>query len=341
MDEFDYSIVCSKLLACLTVRLREVLEKRFGLNNQKPQTLQELGKVLRITRERVRQLERDGLRKLKELKNNKEKEIIKPVLICFKKYLAKNGGAKRQDLLIVDLAGGVFSNEIRFLLHICGGFVFFSGCEESRCFWAKDKKTGEKVKKIINGALRFFEENKKPLPIVSVFRFFSQEKKSLVVSALQIARKITLGPLGDYGLSEWPDVKPRGVREGAYMVLKNEGRPLRFEKIAQLASGLVGKNFRNQRALPQTVHNELIKDSRFVLVGRGIYGLAEWGFQKGTVRDVLLDILKQNAQPLTKQEILFAAQKQRIVKPSTVFLGLGDKKYFARDEKGRYTIRTA
>ena len=45
-------------------RMREVLECRFGLKGGERQTLEEIGKKYKITRERVRQIEADALRRL-------------------------------------------------------------------------------------------------------------------------------------------------------------------------------------------------------------------------------------------------------------------------------------
>ena len=51
-------------LAALNERMRHVLELRFGLNGEKPRTLEEVGTELGVTRERVRQLESRALREL-------------------------------------------------------------------------------------------------------------------------------------------------------------------------------------------------------------------------------------------------------------------------------------
>ena len=52
-------------LAHLNPRMRRVLALRFGLDGEKPQTLEEVGAGLGITRERVRQLESRALRELR------------------------------------------------------------------------------------------------------------------------------------------------------------------------------------------------------------------------------------------------------------------------------------
>ena len=88
--------------------------------------------------------------------------------------------------------------------------------------------------------------------------------------------------------------------------------------------------------MPQTVHNELIKDPRFVLVGRGLYALKEWGYEEGQVKDVILKILKEARKPLPKEEILAGVLKQRMVKENTVLLNLNNKKYFLKTPEGKY-----
>ncbi|MDD5433264.1 MAG: winged helix-turn-helix domain-containing protein, partial [Candidatus Pacebacteria bacterium] len=150
------------------------------------------------------------------------------------------------------------------------------------------------------------------------------------------------GPLGNFGLSVWPEIKPKGVRDAAFLVLKKQGQPLHFCVIAQNAGELQGELFSKRKMLPQTIHNELIRDPRFVLVGRGIYGLDEWGYTPGTVKEVIYKILEVNS-PLAKEEILSAVQKQRMVKPNTVFLSLSDKQKFSRNTEGKYilAIKTA
>jgi RNA polymerase nonessential primary-like sigma factor len=59
----------SHLLAELTPQQREVLTLRFGLNDGQPLTLAKIGHQLNISRERVRQIEREALTKLRKRKN--------------------------------------------------------------------------------------------------------------------------------------------------------------------------------------------------------------------------------------------------------------------------------
>jgi len=155
------------------------------------------------------------------------------------------------------------------------------------------------------------------------------EEERFISSTLEISKKIQKNSEDLFGLRDWPEINPRGARDKAYLVFKKAKIPLHFTKVAEFIEG----------ALPQTVHNELIRDERFVLVGRGIYALREWGYEPGQVKDVILKILKDERKPLAKEEILEKTLKQRLVKENTIFLNLSNTKYFLRDSQGKYIVK--
>ena len=90
----------------------------------------------------------------------------------------------------------------------------------------------------------------------------------------------------------------------------------------------------------QTVHNELIKDPRFVLVGRGMYSLKEFGVMPGTAREVMARLLKDNG-PLTPDDLMKLVLSERLLKKNTVLINLRNRKHFKRLEDGRYTVNFA
>ena len=95
----------------------------------------------------------------------------------------------------------------------------------------------------------------------------------------------------------------------------------------------------NKKLHPQTIHNELIRNDNFVLIGRGIYALKEWGYNGGQVKDVILEILKNTKEPLTKEQVISLVSEKRIVRESTILLNLQNKKMFSKNSSGKYTIR--
>jgi RNA polymerase primary sigma factor len=56
-----------RVLQSLSARERRVLELRYGLNGEHPRTLDEVGKTFNVTRERIRQIENQSLKKLRAL----------------------------------------------------------------------------------------------------------------------------------------------------------------------------------------------------------------------------------------------------------------------------------
>ena len=153
---------------------------------------------------------------------------------------------------------------------------------------------------------------------------------------MAVSKDIKQNVFGRWGLATWSDIKPRGTREKAYLVLKTGGKPLHFREIAKLIDEH-GLHQKKRQSHPQTVHNELIKDERFVLVGRGLYALTEWGYTAGVVKDVLREIL-QNEGPLSREELIDKVRKERYVKDNTIVVNLQDGNLFKRLGNGTYTL---
>jgi len=67
LEQGIYKEHLSQWLMQLTEQEKAVIALRFGLEDQQPCTLSEIGKMMGISRERVRQIELKGLRKLRAL----------------------------------------------------------------------------------------------------------------------------------------------------------------------------------------------------------------------------------------------------------------------------------
>lgn len=335
----NYQKVCQKILARLPERQKEIIERRFGLVGNSPETLQKIGDDFGITRERVRQIEFESFQKLKREKEERE---LKKVFFLFQKYLRSQGGAKREDFLLADLGKRNWQNQVRFFLTLGDSFYRHPEDEKVYPFWAEREELFQKVKQIVNQLFNLLEKSQKPLPENHLQKTeLAKKEPKIFFSSLEIAKPIEKGPLGEFGLIGWPEIKPRGVKDLAYLVLKKEGQPLHFTEIAKLASQLFGEYSSSGQVLPQTLHNELIRDQRFVLVGRGVYALREWGYLPGTVREIIVKILKDSPRPLTRQEILEEVQKQRLVRENTILLNLSNKDYFKKDKEGRYLLKNS
>lgn len=321
MEAQSLKKVCQDLISDLPSREKEIILRRFGFKGEKRETLESIGDDFGITRERVRQIQEDAFEKMRK-KIGKYKKII----VDFEKYFKKRGGIKREDILLKELGKEKWQKEVYFLLTLAQKFKRYPEKKEYFCFWALNEEAVLKAKNALQSIISKLEEIKKPV-FFKDLNFLSL-KKPIFVSYLEITKMIQKNEGGLYGLKEWPEINPRGIRDKAYLVLKKVKKPLHFTEITKLIDG----------AYLQTVHNELIRDERFVLIGRGIYALREWGYEPGFVKDVIIKILKEKG-PLSKKEILENVLKQRMVKENTVLLNLSNRKYFLRDSKGKYYLK--
>ncbi len=329
---FDYRKITSDLIDDLPQRTKDVIKRRFGLDSEhnadlakiKKEPLELIGKDYGITRERVRQIENDGLRKIKNKINNYQETYQ-----AFEQKINEFGGIKREDIFLNSLGDKNNINHIFFLLNIGDSFFRFSGDNNFHPFWTKNLNHLDDAKEVVSAFHNVLEKEKRPLDLQQCNNLVSTTDNQKVNSFLEISKNIEKNQEGFLGLANWPEINPKGNKDKAYLVLKKEGKPLHFTSVAKLIS---------DSTLPQTVHNELIKDDRFVLVGRGIYALKEWGYEPGEVKSVIINILEKSKRPLSRDEIVDKVMKKRFVKKNTILQNLANKKYFKKDSQGKYIV---
>ena len=333
--DYNYKQICQDLVKSLNSRTKDVISRRFGLKKANRETLQVIGDGYGITRERVRQIEWDGFKRLKSaLKEHQQ------VFDYFHNHLKDQGSLKKEDILLTDLGGKDFQNQVSFLLALEDRFQRHQETDDLHALWVLEKDSLDSARKVIANLVGKMKKNKTPLSQEDLFDVLKKENSKLNEKALnsyvEVSKVIWQGPSGHWGLLDWPEINPRGIKDKSYLVFKNQNKPLHFREVTTLINEL---NHGTNLALPQTVHNELIRDARFVLVGRGMYALKEWGYEPGVVKDIVFKTLKESKKPLAREEIIEKVLSQRLVKRGTVFANLQDKKMFARDRQGRYNIR--
>jgi len=328
---FNYQEICDDFLKELPERSREIIVRRFGLRGGQRETLQFIGEDLGVTRERVRQVQGACFPKLKQKVKRHE-----PVFDFFTNQLKTTGNLRKEEILLKVLSPDLFENQVFFLLSLGDNFDRFLEAKEFYTFWTIDRNSLSLAQKIVKTVSEKLNKISRPLE-TSELKSFSKIELPALLAFLEISKQVQKGPQGLWGLHGWPEINPKGVRDRAYIVFKKETKPLHFTQVARL----IDENktlCSRKKTHPQTVHNELIKDPRFVLVGRGLYALSEWGYKPGVVRDIVADVLKESKRPLSKQEILEKVLKQRFVAENTILLNLHNKKYFKRDPEGKYKL---
>lgn len=324
-----------------TRRMRDVIEKRFGLRGGKPKTLEAIGREYRITRERVRQIESEALR---HAGTAECLQTADPVLSLLYDYTARRGHVVAEQTLFSDCPDASERTALAFLLEASPQFQALKESPHYHRRWTTHPEYAKKVEAVLDAVVSAIAQKNQCVTEEELRRLVAEHAQRLPGESMesdaegawiQISKRIRSNPYGEYGLAEWPAITPGGVREKARLALTKAGTPLHFLDVARAINGA---GWSTRRAHPQTVHNELIKDPRFVLVGRGLYALAEWGYEPGPVRDVMVSVLRDAGRPLSRDEIIKAVLDKRAVKTPTILLNLHNRSVFKRTDTGHYML---
>lgn len=362
-SQFIPTELISNLLKGLSVKEREILSRRFGLDGSAPKTLEEIGRLHQITRERIRQIQVAAIKKIKSLEE--AKATLRQVEHTVSRVLEHAGGIMAEVALLEHLLAYADKNEQnrQALLFIISQLLTekvdsVKPSEHVLAGWKLKVVPMDFVHRVLHTLHEIVHGHNKLLPTAEVFKrlkahpFYAEHREHLlpagatlgtvnesdldrvILSYLTISAKIEQNILGEWGLSDWSTVIPRRMGDKIYLILRQVGKPMHF---TQIADAINAAKFDHKVAYPATIHNELILDDRYVLVGRGIYALKEWGYQPGTVSDVITAVLQEAARPLTRDEIVSAVGERRIVRQSTIYLALTDRSKFSRAQD-RFTL---
>lgn len=318
-------------------REREIVSRRFGLFDRK-ETLEQIGELLGITRERVRQLEKAVVARLKAAAEQGQMPHISEVQEAFKSTLKDLGNVAR----VQDVSGALTTENSRidqarvaFLAQLCPDLVVVD--DNDHFHHSIGLKTVHNEKKIKDHVGKIIEAIKgigEPTHVEAIAEKAGNNDHKHVEALASISKHLaTLN--GRWGLVKWPMVNPKNIRDKIYVILHDAGKHMHFNEIAE---AIKKSDFKRKDVTTQAIHNELIKDKRFVLIGRGIYALKEWGYEKGTVADIITKVLKKAGEPLHRDEIVKQVLKSRHVKETTILLNLQGKPQFKRVAKATYSL---
>ncbi len=374
--------IINKLFSELNKRERDVVIRRFGLHGNGKETLEKIGSIHNLTRERIRQIEMNSIRKLRELQHLEE--YIRDLKSVILQLLEEHGGLMEKEYLLEILTTFsandsnkkdnhvIHKNYLNFLITQLSHKEFEEinsspYFKESYKLKFQDidhleelvyelhkvieqKKvvlTTDKIIQLAKEELETYQkhqdklktENNIDISVVLKNNLFSENfdiinRHKVIYSVLKASKHIEQNKFGYWGKHNWREIKPKTINDKIYLILKYYKKPMHFAEIAEKINTI---KFDNKKANPATVHNELILDNKYVLVGRGLYGLKEWGYKEGTVADVIEEILKDKG-PLTRDEIIDEVLKRRIVKETTIILALMNKQRFIRED-GKYILK--
>ena len=320
-------------------REREIISRRFGLTDRK-ETLEQIGELLGITRERVRQLEKAILIRLKIAAeegmvevNGVEKELLK--------HLHEMGGAARLSDLTSRIkpdADDKDRSHVAFISELAPHLTVLGENDHYHHGVAiKERHDEKKLKSDVDKVVKTIKTHGQPVTADELHGKLDYDHPDQVKALASLSKNLA-HLKGQWGLTKWPTVNPKNIRDKIYVILQENGKPMHFSEISK---SIKDSDFKRKDVTTQAIHNELIKDKRFVLIGRGIYALNEWGYSKGTVSDIITNILKKEGAPLHRDEIVKRVLKHRQVKETTILLNLQSKPEFKRVAKATYVLADA
>lgn len=331
-----------RLLTPLNSRAKEIIVGRFGLGDSgERKTLEAIGKKYGITRERVRQIENFALKVIK-----KSEEFIEeqPVFEEIKNLVKEFGGIVHEEEFLKEVAKDKLTqNHVHFYLVLDDHIKEHKEDAEYNKRWSVDEAVAEAVHTALGKLHSSISEEEMLAQDILLAQFLSQleglhdayKSKEILQKYLQLSKVLGANQLGEWGRKTSPNIKTRGIKDYAYLVIRKAARPMHFREVSKEITTQFKK-----KAHTATTHNELIRDTRFVLVGRGIYALREWGHTGGVVRDVIKDVIRENGgKPMKKEDIIEKVKAKRIVKDNTVLVNLQNPNHFEKDSNGNYFVK--
>jgi KaiC/GvpD/RAD55 family RecA-like ATPase/DNA-binding phage protein len=318
-------------------REREIVSRRFGLFDRK-ETLEQIGELLGITRERVRQLEKSVLVRLKVVAKEGKLPHVRDVETSLIAHLQTMGQVARISELSAHLTSENTRTDqarVAFLAELCPDLVVIEESDQYHHAVGIDKTQDDKnIKGLVNKIVEAIRQAGEVSMITDIAKATKTEPADRARALASISKELaTLN--NRWGLIKWPMVNPKNIRDKIYVILKERGTHMHFNEIAET---IKHSDFKRKDVTTQAIHNELIKDKRFVLIGRGIYALKEWGYEKGTVADIITEVLRKAGAPLHRDEVVKRVLKSRFVKETTILLNLQGKAQFKRVAKATYEL---
>ncbi len=344
LQKFNPSEIVRQIIAELKERDREILLHRYGLEGKETKTLAAIGAQQNLTRERVRQIEKDLLKNLRKQSTkhqsfNSTKEFLLNIIADHGRIVAE------ENLLIyLNITDPKEKNAIIFLLSLIEELEHFIH-DNYKKSWVSVLFNEQLLHEFVDETKKIISNAKGPLPtdkFLEEFKkteFFEKNQAHLtdkiILNFLELAVEMEKNVFGYWGLKRWKEVTPKDVGDKAYLVMKYHKKPEHYSTITEMINKA---GFDKKKAYKETVHNELIKDPRFILIGRGIYALSEWGYKKGVVADVIVEVLKESTKPMHRDKIIEEVLKRRVVKKNTILVGLSNKKIFEKVGRNEYSV---
>lgn len=332
----------NNLLILLSPKEKHIIENRYSLNSRPHSTLEKIGREFGVTRERIRQIEKNALKKLsRNVSNTRLSNFNQFANTIIQKY----EGVILEDKLISEILAlvsdpkGVDTSSIKLSLELDSNLEKVPNTINFYPYFKLKTIETKAINEVCSITIGNLSKKKDTVPseeIVTMLEKQTSKKwgKQFVLSCLELDRRIKVVKKG-IGLASWRNINPRTLRDKILYILSDMQKPLHYVEIANRISAA---HFDRKNINVQAVHNELIRDENFVLIGRGIYALRTWGYEDGTVSDVIAKVLREKG-PLDREKVIGEVLKRRQVKRITILLNLKNKPMFERVGRDAYGLK--
>ena len=332
----DFADLLTRLLGILSDKEQDIVRRRFSLEGHNKETLDKIGKSFSITRERVRQIESVALKKLSRLALDPDVQKIHQLA---QEILSQHGQVMSEDVLVSEMIKhiaqekSVDTNAMKLAMRVCDKLVKQEKNQFYRAFWRASEVTLLSARNSIKEIQQTLSKNKDVMSAADIAAALPTPiSVERVISLLQT--DWSFKKVGDdWGLATWRHINPKSIKDKIMIIFRREGEPMHFSDVANR----VLDEFSAKKAVTrQAIHNELIRHDEFVLVGRGLYGLKEWGMVSGTVKEVIRKVLMENGGAMKRQDIIKAVQQKRDIRLGTISLNLQKYPFFKRVGRAVY-----
>lgn len=334
------------VLGSLSEKERTVIERRIWISWEK-ETLQNIGNSFSpsITRERVRQIEDAGIKKVGRIIKATELANIQEMA---KEFIAHHGGVLTKEKLVaaiisnMNLSKDINAHILEVIIQSDFDIIKSKPRLGTQTYFTLPSIARKTIDAAHKEAVKILKRKKDVMERTELYKQVAETIESsvgkvwnvFIDSSLDIFEDIVKGEEVLIGLTRWKILNPKTLKDKAIYVMKKELVPMHFIDISNKISDYLGESVKIN-----TIHNELIRNDEFILIGRGIYALKEWGFKPGTVLDVILDILGKNGGPMTTEDIIKKVLKVRNVKKTTIYMNLQNKNAIERVGRNFYAAK--
>lgn len=334
-----------ELLGQLSEKESSVIINRIGLQGQK-QTLQEIGDSFGITRERVRQIEDKGI---KDMGSRIKDTRLGDIQVLAGRILHENHGVMSRDQLIsaiikeLNLNASINKAMMEVVLQSDFDMQKSKPRLNTVTYFHEPQITRRCIESIHKEAVSILKKKKDVMDQTSLYDKITEIhggtypyiNHDLIDAIMDVFLDVVKGEKTKIALSSWHILNPKTLKDKAIYVFKKKNKPMHFVELANEISGY----FDNSPVKVNTVHNELIRNGEFVLIGRGIYALKAWGYKSGTVQDVIVEVFNRIKEPMTSDQITEEVLKTRQVKSNTIYMNLQNKNVFERVGRNLYQLK--